>query len=216
MLEDTGERVIPEKMKITNELLIEHVARYHFAREHAYGRVLDFACGSGYGAHIIIKKSKGRVNEVVGVDIDLESVKYAKATYFHHNSTFMEADVTDPELPEKLGQFDCILSFETIEHIEDEKRFLSNIYRMLKPGGTLIMSTPFGEGRGVPSGYPFHVHQLTKGEFRNLFEEYTSSEFYFQKGALIMPADFGAERNRGTGSVSRVKHYPVGIAVCRK
>ena len=54
MLEDTGERVIPEEMSITNELLIEHVARYHFALPFIKkGRVLDMASGSGFGTHII-------------------------------------------------------------------------------------------------------------------------------------------------------------------
>ncbi|WP_337020488.1 class I SAM-dependent methyltransferase, partial [Oceanobacillus massiliensis] len=129
MLEDTGERVIPEKMKITNELLLEHVARYHFSINYARGRVLDFASGSGYGSHIIAKKCKKRVNEVIGVDIDKEAITYARGTYYHPLTTFLKEDVVDPTLPEKLGQFDTILSFETIEHIENEQQFLSNIYQ---------------------------------------------------------------------------------------
>lgn len=205
MLKDTGERVIPEKMKITNDLLIEHLARYQFACEYVYGRVVDFASGAGFGSHIIAKKCKGSVDEVVGVDLDPEAVNYASATYYHPLSHFMEGDVTDPELPEKLGQFDCILSFETIEHIEDEAQFLANIYNMLKPGGTLILSTPFGKGRGIPCGLPYHVHQLTVDEFQHLFPNYASAAFYFQKGALIMPADFLGDEN-----------FPLGLAVCKK
>ncbi|MGP4108006.1 class I SAM-dependent methyltransferase [Virgibacillus sp. L01] len=205
MLKDTGERVIPEKMKITNELLIEHMARYHFASDFVHGRVLDFASGTGYGTHIIAKKCKDKVNEVVGVDIDPESVKYARATFYHPLSTFIECDVTDPAVPDKLGQFDCILSFETIEHVEEESQFLANIYQMLKPGGTLILSTPFGEGRGVPCGSPFHVHQLRVDEFRNLFPKYTAKEFYFQKSALIKPADFNT-----------TEKLPLGLVICKK
>ncbi|WP_164667292.1 class I SAM-dependent methyltransferase [Virgibacillus doumboii] len=205
MLKDTGERVIPEKMKITNDLLIEHVARYQFACEYAYGRVLDFASGTGYGSHMIAKKCKESVQEVVGVDLDSEAVKYARATYFHPLSKYVEGDVTDLELPGELGQFDCILSFETIEHVEDERQFLASIYQMLKPGGTLILSTPFGKGRGIPSGQPFHVHQLTVDEFKDLFRNYTSAHYYFQKGALITPAAGELETE-----------YPLGIAICQK
>lgn len=149
MLKDTGERIIPEKMKITNELLLEHIARYHFASNYIQGRVLDFASGSGYGSHIIAKKSKKKIDEVIGVDIDVKAVKYARSTYYHPLTTYLNEDVTDPHLPEKLGQFDSILSFETIEHVIEEKQFLSNVYNLLKPEGTLILSTPFGKGRGT-------------------------------------------------------------------
>lgn len=205
MLNDTGERIIPENMKITNEMLIEHVARYHFARDNVYGRVLDFASGVGYGTHILAKKGKGTVNEVVGVDLDPETVKYAQGTYYHPHSTFMEGDVTDSALPDKLGQFDCIVSFETIEHIAEEEQFLVNVFNLLKPGGTLILSTPFGNGRGKPCKSPFHIHQLSVEEFMDLFPEYASSAFYFQKGALIKPAN-----------LNQTRHYPLGIAVCQK
>ncbi|WP_010649700.1 class I SAM-dependent methyltransferase [Oceanobacillus massiliensis] len=205
MLEDTGERVIPEKMKITNELLLEHVARYHFSINYARGRVLDFASGSGYGSHIIAKKCKKRVNEVIGVDIDKEAITYARGTYYHPLTTFLKEDVVDPTLPEKLGQFDTILSFETIEHIENEQQFLSNIYQLLKPEGTLVLSTPFGKGRGRPCGSPFHVHQLTIEEFKILFANYSETTFYYQKGALIERAGY-----------ETIGQPPLGIVVCRK
>ncbi|MFD1040647.1 class I SAM-dependent methyltransferase [Virgibacillus byunsanensis] len=206
MLEDTGERVIPERMKITNGLLLEHLARYHFASDYVSGRVLDFASGSGYGSHIIAKMCKKKVTEVIGIDIDKAALDYAKKTYYHPLTTYHEGDVTDPQLPDELGQFDSIMSFETIEHVKQEKQFLSNIYNMLKPNGTLILSTPFGEGRGVPCGSPFHVHQLTVPEFKALFGEYASTEFYFQKGVLIEP----------DSSFNTNKHYPLGIVVCKK
>ncbi|MFD2043329.1 class I SAM-dependent methyltransferase [Ornithinibacillus salinisoli] len=205
MLKDTGERVIPDKMKILNGLLLEHLARYHFAAEYVHGRVLDFASGSGYGTHIIAKLCKRKVNEVVGVDYDRDAIDYAKNKYYHPLSSFVEGDVTDPELPQKLGTFDCILSFETIEHIHEEERFLHNIYQLLNPGGTLILSTPFGEGRGKPSGQEFHVHQLTVDEFKDLFGIYQSTTFYYQKGVLIEPE-----------SSAEGRAYPLGIAICKK
>lgn len=205
MLKDTGERVIPENMKITNNLLLEHIARYQFSIPFAAGRVLDFASGSGYGTHIIAKSCKHKVKEIIGIDIEQEAIDYARAHYYHPLSSFQKEDVTDPALPDKLGQFDVILSFETIEHIKEEELFLTNIYHLLKPGGKLILSTPFGEGRGIPCGSPYHVHQLTVREFQDLFEPYSKTEFFFQKGVLVEPAKHARE-----------DYYPLGIAVCEK
>lgn len=205
MLKDTGERVIPEKMKVTDHMLIEHLARYHFANLFLKGRVLDFACGSGYGTHIIAKRCKHRITEVMGVDINTDALAYARHHFYHPKSSFKQADVIDPVLPNKLGQFDYIVSFETLEHIKEEKQFLINIYELLKPGGTLILSTPFGQGRGKPCGNPFHVHQLTEKEFKELFTDYRLVNFYYQNGALVVPEEFVDETS-----------YPIGIVVCQK
>lgn len=205
MLEDTGERIILEKMKITNDLLIEHVARYHFALSFIKGRVLDFASGTGYGTHIIAKKSNNAITEVIGLDISKDAVKYAKHHYYHPKSAFYLADVTDPGLPAQYGQFDTIVSFETIEHVKAEEQYLSNIYQLLKPGGKLILSTPFGKGRDEPCGSPFHVHQLTPEEFGALFLVYKTVTHYVQKGALIEPRDHAT-----------LDYHPLGIVVCQK
>ncbi|WP_208589903.1 class I SAM-dependent methyltransferase [Gracilibacillus suaedae] len=205
MLKDTGERVIPEKMDITNELLIEHLARYHFSVPHIYGRALDFATGVGYGAHVIAKKCKHELDEIIGVDIDPNVIQYAKANYYHPISDFRLADVTEPTLPDQLGTFDVILSFETIEHIKDEEQFMENIYQLLKPGGTLILSTPFGEGKGIPCGSPFHVHQMTENEFVSMFDQFPKKKFFYQKGALIEPKEG-----------SQMDHKPIGIVIAYK
>lgn len=203
MLENTGERIIPEQMKITNGMLLEHLSRYYFSLHYTKGRVLDFACGAGYGSTIVAKSCKGSVSEVIGVDNDPKAIEYARQKYYHPQVQFLVDDVTDPLLPQRLGTFDVILSFETIEHIRNEKDFLLNIYNLLKPGGLLIISTPFGAGRGKPTNEPYHVHQLTEDEFKALFSSYSATEFYYQKSVLIEPKREG-------------KHYPIGIAVCQK
>jgi 2-polyprenyl-3-methyl-5-hydroxy-6-metoxy-1,4-benzoquinol methylase len=201
----TGERVIPELMKQMNGLLLEHLARYHFSIHYAKGRILDFACGSGFGSNIIAAAAKKVTAEVIAVDIDPEAIAYAKGKYYHPLVSFQVENCVDPSLPEKLGQFDLIVSFETLEHVDNEEIFMRNIYQMLKPGGTAVISTPFGQGRGMPTSEPFHVHQLTEGEFQDLFALYEEVQFYYQKGVLIEPAP-GREG----------RHYPIGIAVCKK
>lgn len=203
MLDDTGERVIPEFMDPMNHLLLEHIARYQFALHCVHGRVLDLSCGAGYGTHLIAKKAKNKIDEVIGIDIDPDVIQYAKEKYYHPKSTFLVKDATDSNLPEELGGFDVIVSFETIEHIQEEEKILANYFNLLKEGGTLIVSTPFGKGRGKPCGSPFHVHQLTPEEFWVLFKGYTETFFYGQKGVLIEPPRENV-------------HYPLGIAVCKK
>ncbi|SFL49362.1 class I SAM-dependent methyltransferase [Salibacterium qingdaonense] len=202
MLEDTGERIIPKEMKPENGLLLEHLARYTFALPYVKGRVLDIAAGTGYGAQMTAKKKKKEISEIVGVDVDPETIRYAKQHYYHPLLTFQTADALDPDMEEELGTFDTILSFETIEHVPDDQVFLQNILNLLRPGGTLVLSTPFGQGRGKPSRSPFHYHQITEEEFRDLFQDYPATSFYYQRGVTIEPKREGL-------------HYPLGVAVCQ-
>ncbi|WP_044022141.1 class I SAM-dependent methyltransferase [Bacillus sp. SG-1] len=203
MLELTGERVIPEKMDPLNGMLLEHLARYYFSVEYANGRVLDIASGTGYGTKIIAKAQKSVLKEIVAVDNDEETLRYARAKHYHPLIHYKKLNAEDTELPQKLGQFDVILSFETLEHLSQEETFMNNLYTMLKPGGTLIISTPFGAGRGKPTNEHYHIHQLTENEFIRLFDLYDEKEFYYQRSVLLEPKREG-------------KHYPFGIAVCKK
>lgn len=203
VVEDTGERVIPEFMKPSNRLLLEHMARYQFVLPYLKGRVLDFSCGSGYGTHMMVKEKKDTIEEVVGIDIDPEIIKYARGAYHHPKSSFIVNDVTDQKLIDKIGSFDTIVSFETLEHIKEEELLLQNYYNLLNPGGILIVSTPFGKGRNIECGQPFHVHQLTPDEFRGLFSNYSNVSYYYQNGVLIEPPREGV-------------YHPLGIAICVK
>ena len=203
MVKNTGERVIPEYTDPMNNLLLEHVARYQFSLSYMQGRVLDLSCGAGYGTHMIAKQCKHLIDDVVGVDIDQEIIRYAKGTYYHPKSSFEIHDAIDPYLSSHLGTFDVIVSFETYEHIKEEEKLLHNYYQLLNPGGKLIISTPFGKGRGKECGSPFHVHQITPQEFRNLFTDYAKQEFFYQNGVLIEPP-------------RQDVYYPLGLAVCEK
>lgn len=203
MLPDTGERIIPDVMKPTNGMLLEHVARYYFATPYVKGRVLDLSCGVGYGAQMISKMCKKDVDRVVAVDNQPDVLQYARGRYHHPLIEWVQADALDSELPTKLGTFDTILSFETIEHLEDDRLFIEHLRQMLNPGGTLVLSTPFGNGRGKPTNEPFHVHQLTREEFVKLFDSFANVEFYYQRGVTFEPPREGV-------------HYSFGVAVVQK
>lgn len=215
MLSYTGERVIPELMKPTNGLLLEHLARYSFSIPYVKGRTLDIACGAGYGTHMIAKACKKVTQEIVGVDVDPATVAYANSKYNHQFVTYQQGDATDPQLVQKLGAFTTILSFETIEHVTNDHLFMENLYQMLLPGGMLVLSTPFGQGKGKPCGSPFHVHQYTREEFYALFNRFKDVEIFYQSGVAI---ERGEPTKDGLSFQSPRfnARYPLGIAVCTK
>ncbi len=197
----TEERIVPDLMNPMNGLLLEHICRYHFSINYVKGAVLDLACGSGYGAQLIAKACKKNISTVTGVDVSSEAIHYAKGRYYHPLVSFVQGSVEDSCFMDSLGLFDTIISFETIEHVENDRLFVEQLIKSLRPGGTLILSTPFGKGRGNTCSSLYHYHQLTVTEFHDLFTDYPQTLFYYQKGVLIEPP-----RN----SI----HYPLGIAVC--
>lgn len=175
----TEERVIPKLMNPKNGMLREHIARYNFSNKLAQGRVLDIACGVGYGTSIILKGNTF-MEQYIGIDIDEESISYARKHYSHKKAAYLVKDAQSQCLPEEMGLFDTIISFETIEHLEKDEAFVQNLHKLLNPSGTLIISTPFGRGRGIACSNPFHVHQYKEEEFTDLLKCFESIEMYYQ------------------------------------
>ena len=126
MLTATGERLIPELQQ--GELVhAEHLARYRLAARFARDRrVLDAACGEGYGAGIL---AAAGAKSVTGVDIDPVTVAHARQRY---GLQFERADIA--ELPYPDDGFDLVVSFETIEHVRDAARVLEEYRRVLSDG----------------------------------------------------------------------------------
>ena len=124
----TGERYIPG---VVGEIAYEHCHRYAFARRFVAGRrVLDAACGEGYGAALLA----GVAQSVIGIDIEPRVVAEASAQYGGRgNLRFEPASVT--RLPLADGSVDVIVSFETIEHLQasDQPRMLAEFARVLAP-----------------------------------------------------------------------------------
>ena len=106
----TGERYVPE---IAGEIRLEHVHRYLIARELVPGkRVLDIACGEGYGSAIL----SAAAAHVTGVDISPEAVAHASSKYARSNLVFCLGSCE--AIPLEDHSVDVVVSFETIEHIE--------------------------------------------------------------------------------------------------
>lgn len=144
-----------------------HKARYYLSGLFsAPGRVmLDFPCGSGYGAMVL--SDLGVVYE--GREIDLPTLEYAKIVNGKYGN-FMYGDLRDPQLPS--NHYDIINCIEGIEHIDREfqQPAVAAFYTALKPGGTLIISSPEApDGKSAPSKTnPWHKWELTKQDFIDL------------------------------------------------
>ncbi len=162
MLRDTGERLLPDEHRKTL-IHAEHLARYRLAASLVQdGRVLDAACGEGYGTALL---SDAGARRAVGIDNAGDAVSHARAKY---GLDYRHADVT--ALPFADGSFDLVVSFETIEHVADPPSALAEFRRVLTEDGLLIISTP--NSRAYRVGNPYHLCEYTTAEFVDLLASY--------------------------------------------
>jgi 2-polyprenyl-3-methyl-5-hydroxy-6-metoxy-1,4-benzoquinol methylase len=147
---------------------LDHRNRYRFAAHWIIGRdILDVACGVGYGSYLLGRYDRAR--RVVGVDNSAEAISFAKSCYTRPNVVFRCADAN--ELVGK-ATFDTIVSFETLEHIDDEKRFMTVLGQMARPRCRLVVSTPNEERYPFcPRGNPYHVRHHTPVALERLLAE---------------------------------------------
>lgn len=144
----------------------EHRSRYHFAATYIKDkRVLDIACGTGFGEQILIDAGAAAI---VAADYSEEALATTSALRTP-NTTLLRTDGT--RLPFGDGTFDVVTSFETVEHIPEYGKFVAELRRVLKDDGVMIMSTPNAFYTRPINGKPvnpFHVFEFTPDEFRSL------------------------------------------------
>ncbi|MBP1934764.1 glycosyltransferase [Ammoniphilus resinae] len=166
----TGERFVPSAVDDI-ELEIEHLQRYLSVADMVRDKVvLDAASGEGYGSFILSEKAA----KVTGIDLSKDAVEHAREAYKRFNLTFECASIE--KLPFEDSSFDIVVSFETIEHVDEmiQKSFLNEIKRVLKKGGLLIMSTPNKYIYSDRANYKneFHVKEFYEEEFRGFLRNY--------------------------------------------
>ena len=126
-------------------------------------RVLDIACGEGYGTKAL---AMAGASSVVGVDISPDACRHAASKY--GIDARLRLRNGNPAPP--LCSVDIVVSFETVEHVQNPDGFLRECVRVLRPGGKLIISTPDKPTYSEHSGgqNPFHCCEMTEDEFRRL------------------------------------------------
>ena len=232
-LKFNGRRVVEEK--VPDHLWTDHTSRYAFATKYIQGKiVLDIACGTGYGSRIL--KTQGNAQKVIGIDISPEAVAFARSRYKLDSIEFMIGSITDISL--QSDSFDVVVSFETIEHVNEQKKALLELIRVLKNGGTLIISTPnrklSSPGKSILAhpDNPFHLIEYTKEEFINFLSSYIKIiEIYGQRRInrlLMLPLikqklrRFLPDRYGPRGGDAKIRkprwlsEYRYTIAVCKK
>src|SRR5690349_12263121 len=125
--------LVPERIDPATEssgIVAYHLAKYSYAGSLASGkRVLDVACGVGYGTAFIAERSR----LAVGIEIATAGIAIARGRYLKSNCHFVQANAE--QLPLREGSFDIVLCFEGIEHFQDPAKHLHEVTRVMKNDG---------------------------------------------------------------------------------
>jgi ubiquinone/menaquinone biosynthesis C-methylase UbiE len=182
--------------KDTYHAWYEHWHRYHWLCNFLNKQtVADLACGEGYGSALLAQHG----NQVTGIDIDSETIEQAKSKYQKTAQlSYINANVLNTPLEDH--SIDVVTSFETLEHLTEHQQLLSEFKRILKPAGTLVISTP---DKAVYSGSEthneFHLKELTEDEFTELISTHFEHVVYFgqqfQTNSVLAPLEKNNGRN---------------------
>lgn len=153
----------------------EHIHRYLFALQYTRGKkVLDLACGEGYGSALIARSAC----EVIGMDICADTIHRARGLYSHPNLVFTIGSMESIPLQDT---FDVIICFEAIEHIENHDLLCKEVKRLLKQEGIFILSTPnkWVYSENGKTNNPYHLKELDLNELQALLAHYFSYQYLY-------------------------------------
>jgi SAM-dependent methyltransferase len=161
----TGERTLPDVPE-ENYWFRRHLAVYRWVAERCAGkRVVDMACGEGYGSAVLAQSAA----EVVGVEANPEAFDHARLRYRAQNLRFERTLVEEFE---EGAPYDAIVFLQTIEHVHAPERLLERFASLLAPRGAAYVTTPNRLTLAPPgaerSGNPWHVREYAPKEFEAL------------------------------------------------
>lgn len=189
---NTAERVSREMSD--NFVFQRSLLAYHAAAKRICGDVLEIGTGAGYGIEVVAPHAESFIT----VDKFAASENFAPC----ENVEFRQATV--PPLNFADESFDFVISFQVIEHIEKDREFIKDIYRVLRPGGKFIVTTP-----NAPMSLtrnPWHVREYTDMELKSLLaEQFRTVEMLGVAGNEKVMAYY--EQNRR--SVKRITRFDI-------
>jgi SAM-dependent methyltransferase len=161
------ERIVPGTIE-WDAFYANHIGRYQFAKERINDLnatdILDAACGVGYGSFLLGADDRLKIT---GVDNSKDALDVAGTHYKRKNIEFRKDDCHTLTNASDAGPFDCIVSFETLEHLPRPEVFIESCFENLSASGELIVSTP-NQLVSSPEGkidWEFHEKEYTPGEF---------------------------------------------------
>jgi 2-polyprenyl-3-methyl-5-hydroxy-6-metoxy-1,4-benzoquinol methylase len=169
-LELTGERTLPD-VPVENYWFRRHLVVYKWIAAQVAGqRVIDMACGEGYGSDVLA----GAAASVVGVDANPEAHEHARLRYRRPNLRF------ERELVDSFSEpADVVVFLQTIEHVQDAGAVLEHFRSLVGEHGTVYLSTPnvltLAPAGAERSDNPWHVHEYRAEEFARLCREHFAS-----------------------------------------
>ncbi len=117
---------------ILNDFYLPRRKLYSFIKSesnHIQGRTLDIGCGEKPYAHLF------SCTEYIGIDIETTEKYHEK----HKTDLFYNG----VDLPFENNSFDSIVCFEVLEHVFEPEKIVNEMFRVLKPGGSILLTTPF-------------------------------------------------------------------------
>jgi len=167
----TGERTLPD-IPEENYWFRRHLVVYEWIAAQIGGRrVVDLACGEGYGSAVL---ARGGAASVVGVDANPEAFEHARLKYTRPGLSFERNMI---ELWD--GEVGCVVFLQTIEHVQDPDAVMERIRTLIGPAGVAFVSTPnvltLAPEGAEKSGNPWHVREYRAEEYRALCERHFGS-----------------------------------------
>lgn len=146
-----------------NVIFQRHLVAYNQAKKHVSGKVLEIGCGEGYGIEMLAPLSE-EFTAIDKYETDLSFIKNQKNVHFQKMNI---PPITFPD-----NTFDSAVSFQVIEHIENDDSFVKEIARVLKPNAKLVLTTP---NRIMSlTRNPWHVREYLHKELESLLKKYFS------------------------------------------
>ena len=151
--------IASDKIASDNPIHQRLLQAYFLAKEYIHGEVLEIGCGEGRGISLLSPEAKNytaldKIQEVVD-----------ELSQQHPEIKFIQSNI--PPMSElESNHYDVVISFQVIEHIKKDKDYLQEIYRVLKPGGKAIITTP--NIKKTLTRNPWHIREYTAEQLSQL------------------------------------------------